>query len=102
MEQGNPIAPQGLPTLMPFWGSLIPRNGLGDRLALRKKGALFPEEDQWAAVLCENGERDWVQVGNKSHEQGALPKRCGFRLGSTSSISDSISFFFLEPPLRFC
>lgn len=31
---------------------------------------IFPKEDQWAAVLCENGEADWVQLGDKSHEQG--------------------------------
>lgn len=37
---------------------------------VKTRGPIFPKEDQWAAVLCENGEADWVQLGDKSHEQG--------------------------------
>ncbi|CAK9000769.1 Hypothetical protein SCF082_LOCUS6638 [Durusdinium trenchii] len=47
------------------------------RSFVKKKGALFPAEDQWAAVMCENGERDWVQVGDKSHEQGTSQLELG-------------------------
>jgi len=38
---------------------------------VKKKGPLFPKEDEWAAVMCDNGEHEWVQLGDKSHEQGA-------------------------------
>lgn len=37
---------------------------------VKTRGPIFPKEDQWAAVLCQNGEADWVQLGDKSHEQG--------------------------------
>eukprot|EP00435_Cladocopium_sp_Y103_P003511 s2274_g1.t1 len=37
---------------------------------VKTRGPIFPKEDQWAAVLCENGEADWVQLGDKCHEQG--------------------------------
>jgi len=33
-------------------------------------GPLYPGEDQWVAVLGENSERDWVQVGDLVHKPG--------------------------------
>jgi len=40
---------------------LIKKNG---------KQAFFPGEDQWAAVVRSDGEKDWVQLGDKHHHPG--------------------------------
>lgn len=38
---------------------------------LRKRGsALYPGEDQWVAVIRQDGGKDWVQVGDKHHPVG--------------------------------
>lgn len=40
------------------------------RAFLKLQGALFVNDDQWAAVSREGGEKDWIQVGNKIHHLG--------------------------------
>lgn len=37
---------------------------------LEETGCMFPGEDQWAAVIGDNGEKDWVQIGNRHHTPG--------------------------------
>ena len=37
------------------------------RSFLAKHGPLFPDDDQWAAVVREDLQKDWIQVGNKIH-----------------------------------
>jgi len=45
---------------------------------LEKNGVLFPEEDQWAAVIDDKGEKDWVQLGNKCHTIGRSHSDFGY------------------------
>lgn len=40
---------------------------------LEKKGALFPGEDQWAAIQG----KDWIQVGDGCHPVGKLHSEFG-------------------------
>lgn len=40
------------------------------RAFIQKQGPLFVNEDQWAAVVGEDGSKDWIQVGNKVHQTG--------------------------------